>query len=225
MIYLVEDDSSIQKLVIYTLQSQGFQAVGFTLPSAFYEAMEKEKPELIILDIMLPEVDGLTILKKLRSSFETADIPVIMLTAKDSEYDTVLGLDSGADDYVAKPFRMMELLSRIKALLRRANANRQTKVLKYQELSVNIDEHSVKVQGNPVVLTRKEFDLLCVLLENLGHVLTRDQLLTQIWGYDFDGESRTVDVHVRTLRQKIEPCGKYIETVRGVGYKIGGQAS
>lgn len=225
MIYLVEDDSSIQKLVIYTLRSQGYEAEGFTLPSQFYQAMETKKPDLIILDIMLPETDGLTILSQIRSSHDTAQIPVIMLTAKTSEYDTVLGLDSGADDYVAKPFRMMELLSRIKALLRRTQAKPDKRVLSYRDLAVNIDEHTVTVMGNPVVLTRKEFDLLTVLLENPGRVLTRDQLLNQIWGYDFDGESRTVDVHVRTLRQKIEPCGQYIETVRGVGYKIGGSSS
>lgn len=224
MIYLVEDDHSIQKLVIYTLKSQGFEAEGFTLPSQFEKAMAKQLPSLIILDIMLPEVDGLTILKKIRSNPETAEIPVILLTAKSSEYDKIFGLDSGADDYVAKPFSMMELLARIKALLRRTkNAGIKSKVLSYRDLIVNLDEHVVKVQQEPVVLTRKEFEMLRLLLENKGHVLTRDQLLTQIWGYDFDGESRTVDVHVRTLRSKIEPCGNYIETVRGVGYKIGGE--
>lgn len=224
MIYLVEDDHSIQKLVIYTLKSQGFEAEGFTLPSQFEKAMAKQLPSLIILDIMLPEVDGLTILKKIRSNLETAEIPVILLTAKSSEYDKIFGLDSGADDYVAKPFSMMELLARIKALLRRTkNAGIKSKVLSYRDLVVNLDEHVVKVQQEPVVLTRKEFEMLRLLLENKGHVLTRDQLLTQIWGYDFDGESRTVDVHVRTLRSKIEPCGNYIETVRGVGYKIGGE--
>ena len=224
MIYLVEDDHSIQKLVIYTLKSQGFESEGFTLPSQFEKAMAKQLPSLIILDIMLPEIDGLTILKKIRSNPETAEIPVILLTAKSSEYDKIFGLDSGADDYVAKPFSMMELLARIKALLRRTkNAGIKSKVLSYRDLVVNLDEHVVKVQQEPVVLTRKEFEMLRLLLENKGHVLTRDQLLTQIWGYDFDGESRTVDVHVRTLRSKIEPCGNYIETVRGVGYKIGGE--
>ena len=224
MIYLVEDDYSIQKLVIYTLKNQGLDAVGFTLPSEFEKAMEKELPRLIILDIMLPEVDGLTILKNIRNNPETASIPVIMLTAKASEYDKIFGLDSGADDYVAKPFSMMELLARVKAMLRRVQPKEmKTKVLQYRELVINYNEHSVKVQGESVVLTRKEFDMLCLLLEHKGTVLTRDQLLTQIWGYDFDGESRTVDVHDRTLRSKIEPCGHYIETVRGVGYKIGGE--
>lgn len=225
MIYLVEDDSSIQKLVIYTLKSQGYEAEGFTLPSQFDKAMAKRKPSLIILDLMLPEVDGLTILSNIRSNPETAQIPVILLTAKTSEYDKVLGLDSGADDYVAKPFGMMELLARIKALLRRTQGTKPIKIdhLQYRDLTINLNEHVVKVKGDVVVLTRKEYELLRLLLENRGHVLTRDQLLTQIWGYDFDGESRTVDVHVRTLRSKIEPCGSYIETVRGVGYKIGGE--
>lgn len=223
MIYLVEDDSSIQKLVLYTLNSQGYEAQGFTLPSEFKKAMETKLPDLIILDIMLPEVDGLTILTYIRENKETANIPVIMLTAKSSEYDKVLGLDSGADDYVSKPFGMMELLARIKALLRRTSKTIEIKQLQYKDLKMNLDEYTVKIQDETVVLTRKEFELLRLLLENRGHVLTRDQLLTQIWGYDFDGESRTVDVHVRTLRSKIEPCGHYIETVRGVGYKIGGE--
>jgi len=224
MIYLVEDDSSIQKLVIYTLRSQGYEAEGFTLPSEFEKAMARQLPSLIILDIMLPEVDGLTILSKIRNNPETQDIPVILLTAKSSEYDKIFGLDSGADDYVAKPFSMMELLARIKAILRRTKSSEiKSKQLQYREIMMNLDEHVVKIGGQIVVLTRKEFDMLRLLLENKGYVLTRDQLLTQIWGYDFDGESRTVDVHVRTLRSKIEPYGQYIETVRGVGYKIGGE--
>lgn len=223
MIYLVEDDSSIQKLVLYTLNSQGYEAQGFTLPSEFKKAIEAKLPDLIILDIMLPEVDGLTILTHIRENKETAHIPVIMLTAKSSEYDKVLGLDSGADDYVSKPFGMMELLARIKALLRRSSKTVEIKQLQYKDLKMNLDEYTVKVQDETVVLTRKEFELLRLLLENRGHVLTRDQLLTRIWGYDFDGESRTVDVHVRTLRSKIGICGNYIETVRGVGYKIGGE--
>ena len=222
MIYLVEDDSSIQKLVIYTLRSQGYEAEGFSLPSEFYQAMENRLPELIILDIMLPQEDGLSILSKIRNNRETSHLPVMMLTAKTSEYDTVLGLDSGADDYIAKPFRMMELLSRIRALLRRTQTRQSDSILTYKEIEVNVDEHLVKINGENIILTRKEFELLCIFLENQGRVLTRDQLLSTIWGYDFDGESRTVDVHVRTLRQKIEPYGNYIETVRGVGYKIGG---
>lgn len=220
MIYLVEDDQSIQKLVIYTLKSTGYDAIGFTYPSDFKKALKSQKPDLIILDIMLPEVDGLTILSELKNNQETNHIPVIMLTAKASEYDTVLGLDTGADDYVAKPFGMMELVARVKALLRRTQ--KKTSYV-YRDLELNIKEHIVLVKGQVANLTRKEFDLLRLLLENQGQVLTRDQLLTSIWGYDFDGESRTVDVHVRTLRSKIEPCDSYITTIRGVGYKIGGE--
>lgn len=221
MIYLVEDDHSIQKLVIYTLMSQGFEAKGFALPSEFDKAMAQELPSLIILDIMLPEVDGLTILSKIRNNPDTSHIPVIMLTAKSSEYDKIYGLDSGADDYVSKPFSMMELLARIKALLRRSQYKSvKTTQFHHHEIFVDVDKHIVKINGENVSLTRKEFDLLCLLLENKGHVLTRDQLLTQIWGYDFYGESRTVDVHVRTLRSKLEPYDNYIETVRGVGYRL-----
>lgn len=221
MIYLVEDDHSIQKLVVYTLMSQGLEAKGFTLPSEFEKAMEQELPSLIILDIMLPEVNGLTILSKIRNNPDTSQIPVILLTAKTSEYDKIYGLDSGADDYVSKPFSMMELLARIKALLRRSQyKNTKVRQLSHNEIFVDVDKHIVSVDGEIVSLTRKEFSLLCLLLENKGHVLTRDQLLTQIWGYDFYGESRTVDVHVRTLRSKLEPFDNYIETVRGVGYRL-----
>lgn len=223
MIYLVEDDPSIQKLVIYTLKSQGFEAQGFTLPSHFDKAMETQKPNLIILDIMLPEVDGLTILSNIRKNPETKNIPVILLTAKTSEFDVIYGLDSGADDYVSKPFSMMELLARIKALLRRATSETiSSTMLEYHEINMNLDERVLKINDSIVSLTRKEFDLLRILLENKGRVLSREQLLTKIWGYDFVGESRTVDVHMRTLRSKIEPYDSYIKTVRGIGYKIGG---
>ena len=222
MIYLVEDDESIRELVCYTLNSQGFHAVGFEKPSAFWDAMKKELPELILLDIMLPEEDGLSVLKKLRGGERTKRLPIMMLTAKSTEYDMVLGLDSGADDYIAKPFRMMELLSRIRALLRRARDKRDD-VIEYRigSLYVCPSRHLVKVGDADIVLTKKEFDLLCLLLSEKGTVLTRTQLLDRIWGYEFDGENRTVDVHVRTLRQKLGPAGKYICTVRGIGYKIG----
>ena len=225
MIYLVEDDNSIRELVAYTLQSAGLEAEGFERPSLFWEACKKQLPDLVLLDIMLPEEDGLQILQKLRQSSVTKNVPVIMLTAKGSEYDKVMGLDSGADDYVAKPFGMMELLSRVKALLRRTAELRpaQQEVYSMEQLVVNKARHEVLVENLPVVLTRKEFDMLCYLLENRGMVLTRDQLLNHIWGYDFDGENRTVDVHIRTLRQKLGVCGSYIETVRGIGYKIGGR--
>lgn len=221
MIYVLEDDNSIREFVVYTLCHMNLQAKGFDRPSAFWAAMEEEKPELILLDIMLPEEDGLTILSKLRGSIENKHIPIIMLTAKDSEYDKVLGLDTGADDYVAKPFGMMELVARIKALLRRSDTAEQEIVYMAGKVEVYPNRHKVKVDGKTVNLTLKEYELLSVLIENKGMVFTRDQLLNRIWGYEFDGESRTVDVHVRTLRAKLEEGGSCIETVRGVGYRIG----
>ena len=221
MIYLVEDDDSIRELVIYTLRSTGMEAKGFGLPSAFWRAVAEETPELVLLDIMLPEEDGLEILKKLRSRQVTKTLPVIMLTAKGTEYDQVVGLDNGADDYIPKPFGMMALVARIKAVLRRTEKPVEEKVLRLGELSVNPTRHVVQVSGETVNLTLKEFELLCLLLDNPGVVFTRDQLLNQIWGYSFDGESRTVDVHVRHLRQKLGDCGNYIETVRGIGYRSG----
>ena len=174
-----------------------------------------------MLDIMLPEEDGLSVLKKLRANHETMEIPVIMLTAKGTEYDQVIGLDCGADDYIPKPFGMMALIARMKAVLRRTEKNTDGAELRLNELVVNPVRHVVTVSGTPVALTLKEFELLCLLLENRGVVFTRDQLLNRIWGYAFDGESRTVDVHVRHLRQKLGDCGRYIETVRGIGYRAG----
>lgn len=224
MIYLVEDDNSIRELVAYTFNTAGLEAEGFDRPSLFWEALEKRKPDLVLLDIMLPEEDGIQILQKLRQRKDTKKLPVIMLTAKGSEYDKVMGLESGADDYVSKPFGMMELLARVKALLRRTEDLRPAQESRYVigDLTVNRKRYEVFVKGEAVTLTKKEFDMLCYLLENKGMVLTRDQLLNQIWGYDFDGENRTVDVHIRTLRQKLGDCGTYIETIRGIGYKIGG---
>ena len=223
MIYLVEDDAGIRELVLYALNNSGYPAQGFETPSAFWQALSKQKPRMILLDIMLPEEDGLQILRKLRQDPANRRTPVIMLTAKGSEYDKVLGLEAGADDYIPKPFGMMELIARVKALLRRAD-DREPAAEGYAAgvLSVQPDRHLVTVEGQPVSLTLKEFELLCMLLKNRGMVLTRDQLLNQIWGYSFDGENRTVDVHIRTLRQKLGPAGDLIETVRGVGYKIGG---
>ena len=202
MIYLVEDDESIRELVVYTLKSQGMDTKGFERPSLFWKAMEKEQPSLLLLDIMLPEEDGISILKKIRMRPDTRKLPIIMLTARGSEYDTVVGLDSGADDYIPKPFRMMELISRIRALLRRAE---DSGAEEYQigSLYVNPAKHIVTVDQEPVSLTLKEYEMLCLLLKNSGMVLSRTQLLNQIWGYEFDGESRTVDVHIRTLRQKL----------------------
>ena len=223
MIYLVEDDENIRELVIYTLNSQGLEAEGFSRPSQFWKAMEVTTPSLVLLDIMLPEEDGLSILKKLRSSQETGKLPVIMLTAKGSEYDTVMGLDSGADDYIPKPFRMMELISRVRALLRRTEGQEKPQEYILGELTVSPSRHVVRVDGKEVTLTLKEFELLCLLLSKQETVFSRSQLLDRIWGYEFDGESRTIDVHVRTLRQKLGSAGKYIKTVRGIGYKIGGK--
>ena len=224
MIFCVEDDSNIRELVVYTLESTGFQAHGFEDGSSFLEALALETPELVLLDIMLPGEDGLDILKKLKNSSKTKDIPVIMVTAKGSEYDKVVGLDSGADDYVTKPFGMMELISRIKAVLRRSGKQQDKTKLSVGGISLDTKKHEVKVDGEQVVLTLKEFELLEKLMRNQGIVLTRDQLLTEIWGYDFDGETRTVDVHIRTLRQKLGEQGSLVKTVRGVGYRIGGEA-
>ena len=194
------------------------EAKGFPRPSAFWEAMAEHTPSLVLLDIMLPEEDGISVLKQLRSSARTCRLPVIMLTAKGTEYDKVLGLDAGADDYLAKPFGMMELLSRIRALLRRTE--REVNIYRCDVLTVNQTRHTVTVNGREVVLTQKEFEVLCLLLKNRGQVLSRERLIEDVWGYAFTGESRTVDVHVRTLRQKLGEAGAYIETVRGYGYKI-----
>ena len=201
------------------------EARGFERPSEFWNGMEQELPSLILLDIMLPEEDGLSVLKKLRAKDTTKELPVIMLTAKDSEYDKVLGLDSGADDYVPKPFGIMELVARIKALLRRTENRADTsddgEKLTAGLISLDTKRHIVLVDGERISLTLKEFELLHLFMENQGQVFTRDQLLNRIWGYEFDGESRTVDVHIRSLRMKLKDAGNQIETVRGVGYKIG----
>ena len=218
MIYLLEDDDSIRDLVIYTLNSQGMEARGFGLPSEFWQAVAETIPSLVLLDVMLPEEDGLSVLKKLRNSARTAKLPIIMLTAKGTEYDKVLGLDAGADDYVSKPFGMMELLSRIRALLRRTEV--ETGQYRCGQLTVDPGRHTVTAGDREVALTQKEFEVLCLLLKNRGQVLSREQLIENVWGYAFTGESRTVDVHVRTLRQKLGEAGAYIETVRGYGYKI-----
>ena len=222
MIYLVEDDASIRELVVYALSNSGFEARGFDTPSAFWQAIAKATPAMVLLDIMLPEEDGLQILKKLRADPRTQRTPVIMLTAKGSEYDKVIGLEAGADDYIPKPFGMMELIARVKALLRRASDAPAPETYQVGCLTVCPQRHLVEVEGAPVALTLKEYELLCMLLKNRNMVLTRDRLLNQIWGYSFDGENRTVDVHIRTLRQKLGKAGDLIETVRGVGYKIGG---
>ena len=223
MIYFVEDDNSIRKLVLYSLTSAGLEAEGFSRPDEFWTAMEKRIPKVILLDIMLPEEDGISILKKLRASGRTQHIQIILLTAKTSEYDKVIGLDAGADDYVAKPFGMMELMARVRSALRRAGGTEETAQLcTLGDLTVDISRHIVQVGGEEVILTLKEFQLLALLLEHRNTVFTRDNLLSTIWGYDFDGNSRTVDVHIRTLRAKLGSAGSYIQTIRGIGYKIGG---
>jgi two-component system alkaline phosphatase synthesis response regulator PhoP len=222
MIYLVEDDNSIRELVVYTLSSANMEARGFGTPSEFWEMLGKELPDLILLDIMLPEEDGLSILRKLRNDRETKRIPVMMLTAKSNEYDKVIGLDLGADDYLPKPFGMMELIARVRALLRRAAPEPEPAQEGFRLgcLFVSEERHIVQVEGENITLTYKEFEMLCLLLRNKGLVLTREQFLDQVWGYAFDGENRTVDVHIRTLRQKLGAAGQYIRTVRGIGYKL-----
>ena len=219
MIYYVEDESNIRDLEVYTLRVSVFDAQGFGDSVDFWSAMKAQKPELIILDVMLPGEDGLTILKRLRSSPVTADIPVIMATAKGSEYDKVIGLDGGADDYLAKPFGMMEMVSRIKAVLRRT-APKQAKVISYGGITLDEGKHTVTVNKTPVSLTLKEYEILKLLIDNPGQVFTREILLSDIWGIDFTGETRTVDVHIGTLRTKLAEAGDLIETVRGVGYKM-----
>ncbi|MFV0527916.1 MAG: winged helix-turn-helix domain-containing protein [Lachnospiraceae bacterium] len=223
MIYCVEDERNIRELIVYTLENSGFLAEGFSNSKDFFERLALQQPELILLDIMLPGEDGLEILKKLKSSSQTKNIPVIMVSAKGAEYDKVIGLNAGADDYIAKPFGMMELLARVQALLRRLKKDESPLTLEAGGLQMQVDKHTVKAGSQEVVLTLKEFELLKYLMQNQGIVLTRDKLLEHIWGYDFDGETRTVDVHIRTLRQKLDSHGSLIETVRGVGYRIGGE--
>ena len=221
MIYFVEDDSNIRELVVYTLNSTGIEAEGFEKPSEFWNKIKKNLPSLVILDVMLPEENGIEILQKLRSNPLTEKLPIIMATAKTSEYDKIRGLESGAD-YISKPFSMMEMVARVKALLRRAEYTNTETEYTIDNLYVCPTRHIVRVNDEEVVLTLKEFEMLCLLLKNRGIVLTRDQLLNKVWGYSFDGESRTVDVHIRTLRQKLKEAGSIIKTIRGVGYKIQG---
>lgn len=219
MIYCVEDDNAIRDLMLYTLGASGFQAKGFPDSNVFWQAMTEEKPELILLDIMLPGEDGITVLKRLRAASATANIPVIMATAKGSEFDKVIGLDTGADDYLVKPFGMMEMIARIKAVMRRTTP-KTDQVLTCGNIVLDETRHIVTVDGKQVVLTLKEYELLKLLMENAGQVFTRDILLSRIWGQDYLGETRTVDVHIGTLRTKLAKGGEKIETVRGVGYKM-----
>ena len=223
MIYCVEDDRNIRELLVYTLETTGFEAKGLADGNELWSALKNADaiPEMILLDIMLPGEDGYAILEKLKNFSATRNIPVIMVTAKEAEYDKVRGLESGADDYITKPFGMMEFVARVKAVLRRSSRQSEDRELRCGNLSVFVGRHEVFYEDKPVELTRKEFELLLYLMENKGLVMTRNQILCHVWGYDFDGETRTVDVHVRTLRQKLGMAGDIIETVRGVGYRIG----
>ncbi len=221
MIYFVEDDLSIRKLVCYALEKEGYAVKGCSLPSEFWQEIKNEKPQLVLLDIMLPEEDGLSVLEKLQAENSTSNIPVIMITAKDSEFDKVTGLDMGADDYIAKPFGMTELTSRVRAVLRRYEKTNKSKEYKIGDLYVNPQKHIIEVSGKAVNLSFKEYSLLMVLLEADGNVVSRDSLLTRVWGEFYD-ESRTLDVHIRKLRMKLENAGDLIHTVKNIGYKLGG---
>ena len=220
MIYILEDDDSIRKLVVYALQSQGYEAEGFETPSAFWDALRRTLPELVRLDIMLPQEDGLSVLSKLRRAEQTAQLPIIMLTAKNTEYDRAYGLDLGADDYISKPFGMMELTARVRAVLRRAEKPDREPEYRVGSLQMLPARREVRVDGAAVQLTFKEFELLRLLLEAKGRVLTREILMDRVWDLAAERENRTLDVHVRTLRAKLGPAGAYVETVRGVGYRL-----
>lgn len=222
MIYFVEDDANIRKLVCYALEKEGYAVKGFTMPSEFWQEMKNEKPQLILLDIMLPEEDGLSVLRKLQTYSNYKNVPVIMITAKSSEFDKVTGLDMGADDYITKPFGMTELVSRVRAVLRRYEKTNQTKEYRVGDLYVNPEKHIIEVSGKEITLSFKEYSLLIALLEAEGNVVTRDALLARVWG-DFYDESRTLDVHIRKLRVKLETAGELIQTVKNIGYKLGGK--
>jgi len=221
-VWVVEDDQDIREIVAYALRTAGFDTQDFESGEGFFAALEKsEKPDLAVLDIMLPGDDGLTILKKLRQSSNGKTLPVMMLTAKGSEHDKVKGLDLGADDYLTKPFGVMELISRVKALLRRSNVSPDTGDFAYKNISINSTGRMVAVDGVAVTLTFKEYELLHYMLVNANIVLTRDKILDTVWGYDFEGESRTLDMHIKSLRQKLGEAGEHIKTIRNVGYKLG----
>ena len=220
MIWCVEDDASIRDIEVYALQSTGFEAEGFSDGAQFWEAVQKERPELVVLDVMLPGIDGVELLRRMKTRAELRDIPVVMATAKGAEYDKIQGLDLGADYYLVKPFGVMELVSCVKAVLRRCAPKAPAQVLRAGALELNPEEHTVTVDGARVALTYKEFELLKLFLSNPGMAFTRDQLFNAVWGMDFVGETRTVDMHIRTLRQKLGSCGNLIETVRNVGYRL-----
>lgn len=224
MIYCVEDDSAIRDIEVYALRSTGFEAEGLENGEQLFDAIAKRVPELIILDVMLPGEDGLEILKRIRFSALTRSVPVIMATARGEEYDKITGLDSGADDYLVKPFGMMEMVSRVRAVLRRSGGGESAqKLLTLGSLTLDPASHTVTVNGQAVTLTLKEFEILRTMMAKPGVVFTRDRLLSEVWGTDYDGETRTVDVHIRTLRQKLGDAGALIGTVRGVGYRMEAQ--
>ncbi len=220
LVYYVEDDASIRGAVLYALNSTGFEAEGFEDGESFFEAVSQQLPDIVLLDIMLPGIDGLEVLERLRADRKTADIPVILITAKGSEFEKVIGLDSGADDYVAKPFGVTELISRIKAVLRRVPRQDAAEQITVDGLTIDIRQHTVTIEGKEIDLTLKEFNLLHCLMRNEGRVFTRDELLDIVWGYDAETETRTVDVHIGTIRQKLGEYSSYIKTVRGLGYRF-----
>lgn len=220
LIYIVEDDVNIREIERYALKNSGFEVQEFECGKELYKAIEKKIPNLIMLDIMLPDEDGMDILAELRASKQTHTIPILMVTAKTTELDKVKGLDLGADDYMTKPFGVMELISRVKALLRRTEEQKETSVITNKGIVVDTDKHSVTVDGELCELTYKEFELLKMLLRNKGIVLSRDKIMDQVWGFEYEGESRTVDMHIKTLRQKLGSAGSVIKTVRNVGYLI-----
>jgi len=221
MIYIIEDDGDIREMETYALKNSGYEVTSFEDSTEFWDAIKKQLPKLVILDIMLPKEDGLSVLKKLKNDERTQSVPVIMVTAKTSELDKVKGLDMGADDYVSKPFGIMELVSRVKAVLRRYKQDDSKKIIEYENIRLDDNKHNVTVNGEPCVLTFKEYELLKYLLVNKGMALSREKLIEAVWGYDFEGESRTVDMHIKTLRQKLGDAGSVISTVRNVGYKVG----
>lgn len=220
MIWCVEDDASIRDIEVYTLTSTGFEARGFDDGVSFWSALQTQKPDLVVLDVMLPGVDGIELLQRMKASAELRTIPVVMATAKGAEYDKIRGLDLGADYYLVKPFGVMELVSCVKAVLRRCRPDKAAHLLRSSGLVVDLDAHTVTVDGARVALTYKEFELLRLFLSHPGMAFTRDQLFQEIWGMDYCGETRTVDMHIRTLRQKLGPYGRRIETVRNVGYRM-----
>lgn len=219
LIYCIEDDEDIRELIIYAVKSSGFEVYGFENAAAFYDELEKKIPDLILMDVMLPDKNGIKVLKDIRECRETEDVPVIMLTAKSSESDKVKGFDAGADDYITKPFGVLELISRIKAVLKRSGKNSKS-IMEHKGIRLDVDSRSVKIDNNEIILTYKEYELLYILIKNKGTAVTRESLLKYVWGYNFEGESRTLDVHIGSLRHKLGDRGTCIETIRNVGYRL-----